>query len=152
MLRTILTALLIAAPVVTIASEADKEAIFNMFQRHDQALNQQDIEAVMATFTDDPVVLGTGLGERWVGREEVTEAYRHFFADFDKGSLERECTWRKGGIVGDAAWIVAECGYTDHKEGASRKYALNVSGVFIRQAGGDWRIQSMHFSNLISRP
>lgn len=150
MLRIILAASLLTLPLLaSTAAETEKSAIFELLERHDQALNQQDLDAIIATFSDEPVVMGTGPGEVWVGKEELIDAYKHFFADFDKGSLERACTWRKGDIVGDAAWLMAECGYSDSKAGEKREYVLNVSGVLVKQDEGDWRIQTMHFSNLV---
>ncbi len=51
--------------------------------KHDKALNDKNIEAVMSTFSTNPqtVLLGTGEGERFVGQQAIKEAYTEIFKD-----------------------------------------------------------------------
>src|SRR5262245_53519896 len=69
------------------SSENDRDAMMNMFQRHDDAMNQQNLEALVSMYSPaQSVILGTGPGERYEGREEIKMAYSEFFKDFDKGT------------------------------------------------------------------
>ena len=120
-----------------------------LLKKHDEAMNQHDLEGVVALFAPDPktVVLGTGPGERYQGREEIKTAYTEMFKDFDKGTLTHECYWREGGGNKSLRWGAAMCNFTDSKEGKKREYGLNVSAV-VEKEGDKWQFVMMHFSNL----
>lgn len=143
---------LLTAPVWA-AEEADNklsEELRAVLRQHDEALNRQDMKAVMALYADAPniAMMGTGPGEFWRGREAVENAYQAFFGDFKAGSMSAECPERASGQHGDAAWFAASCDIKDATpEGEPREYGLNVSGVLLKTADG-WRFQSLHFSNL----
>jgi uncharacterized protein (TIGR02246 family) len=121
--------------------------------KHDQAMNQQDLDAVMSLYAPEgnTVMLGTGPGENWVGKDEIRDAYTHFFQDYDKGTLASDCFWKTGDVEGNTAWLTAMCKMGDSKKGKKREYGLNVSAVLEKQ-GSDWLIRSMHFSNLTGPP
>ena len=124
-----------------------------MIQRHDKALSQQDLEVVLATYapTGEIVLMGTGPGEIWVGKEQIQSAYEHFFADFDKGTFVSDCGWKSGDVQDDMGWIMAVCKCTDSKDGKTREYGLNVSGT-LQKIDGKWYFRAMHFSNLTGPP
>ena len=157
MRRILMSAMLAGALVVTpaLAQEVNAQALENikaMLEKHDKALNQQDLKALMETFAVDPkiVVMGTGPGEIWVGQAAIEDAYKHFFADFEAGSMTTNCPWKMGDINGDLAWLMAACEVSDKpKEGAVRQYLLNISAV-LQQQENNWRFRTMHFSSLIS--
>ena len=123
--------------------------IAGLLQQHDDALNQHDLDAVMNVFAPsaNTVVLGTGPGERWLGKDEIRAAYTEIFKDFDKGTSTRACDWKTGEVVGATAWIASMCKFSDSKGGQKREYELNVSGV-LRKISGKWYFQSLHYSNL----
>jgi uncharacterized protein (TIGR02246 family) len=122
-------------------------------QKHDNAMNQQDLDTVMSLYAPEgnTVMLGTGPGENWVGKNEIRDAYSHFFQDYDKGTLSSDCFWKTGDVQGDTAWLTAMCKIVDSKRGKKREYGLNVSAV-LEKHGSDWLIRSMHFSNLTGPP
>lgn len=123
--------------------------IVGLLQKHDDALNQHDLDGVMSVFAPsaNTVVLGTGPGERWLGKDEIRAAYTEIFKDFDKGTSTRDCGWKTGEIIGASAWIASMCKFSDSKGGHKREYELNVSGV-LRKIDGKWYFQSLHYSNL----
>lgn len=120
-----------------------------MLQNHDEALNQQNMKGVLATFapTGEIVLMGTGPGELWVGKEQIQSAYEHFFQDFEKGTLVSDCGWKSGNVKDDMGWIMAVCKCTDSKDGKKRVYGLNISGT-LQKVDGKWYFRTMHFSNL----
>jgi uncharacterized protein (TIGR02246 family) len=124
-----------------------------MLQKHDSAMNQQDIDTVMSLYAPEgnTVLMGTGPGENWVGKDEIRDAYSHFFQDYDKGTQTSDCFWKTGDVQGDTAWLTAMCKVGDSKKGKKREYGLNVSAVLEKQ-GDNWLIRSMHFSNLTGPP
>jgi uncharacterized protein (TIGR02246 family) len=138
----------------TTASKADPKVIVEevkeLLAKHDKALNDKDLEAVMGTFSTDPktVVLGTGQGERFVGSEAIKEAYTEIFKDYDKGTLVATCDWKTGGAddAGKMAWLAATCQAKDSMKGAPREYVLNVSAAVVKQDNG-WRFMMLHMSN-----
>lgn len=44
--------------------------------------------------TTNIVVLGTGPGERWSGKDEIRSADAEIIKDFDKGTATRDCYWK----------------------------------------------------------
>lgn len=140
----------------TTASKADPkvvEEVKEMLAKHDKALNDQNLDAVMATFSNDPktVVLGTGQGERFVGQDAIRQAYTEIFKDYDKGTLETNCDWKEGGADDDGkmAWLAATCQAKDAQKGVKREYVLNVSAAVVKQDTG-WRFVMLHMSNQTS--
>lgn len=129
--------------------DANISQIAAVLDKHDDALNQHDLDAIMSVFApnDKTVVMGTGPGEKWQGKDEIKAAYTEIFKDFDKGTSTRDCSWKTGEISGATAWMASMCKFSDSKGGQKREYELNVSGV-LRKIGGKWYFQSIHFSNL----
>jgi uncharacterized protein (TIGR02246 family) len=149
---TLLVVLLCMGMMASLAQDADPKILAEIqktLKQHDAAMKGHDLEGVMALYSAEPntVMLGTGPGERWVGKEEIASAYTEFFKDYDPGTLNSECTWRTGGIHGDAAWLVAMCQMTDYLKNEKREYALNLSAVLEKQEG-QWVFRALHFSNL----
>jgi ketosteroid isomerase-like protein len=124
------------------------EAITSVVQQHDKALNEQDLDALMETFVPGPdtVLLGTSNAERFIGSENIRNAYIEIFKDFDSGTLEVECDWKTGQHLGDMAWLAGTCQAQDSLEGNPRVYGLNVTGALVRQ-DNQWRFAMLHMSN-----
>jgi uncharacterized protein (TIGR02246 family) len=154
LLATILSCILTAPAWAAEPPKSDPviEDIKAVLRQHDEAMNKQDLKALMGFYTDDPNValIGTGPGEFWKGKAAVEETYKEFFKDFKAGSLKHECPDVSGGYDGNIAWLVASCNMQDtFLDGQAREYALNVSAVLKREKAG-WRFQTLHFSNLTS--
>ena len=124
-------------------------AIISLLNKHDQAMNQKELNTVMSLYAtgDTTVLMCTGPGEKWVGEDEISDAYNHFFHEYDKGTLAHDCFWKTGASKGDIAWVSAICKMSDSLKNKKREYGLNISAVFERQ-GDDWLIRSIRFSNL----
>ena len=140
------------------AAKADPKAVEEvkgMLATHDKALNDQNLDAVMSTFSADPkvVVLGTGEGERFVGTEAIRNAYAEIFKDYEKGTLVTNCDWKTGDMdaSGTLAWAAATCKASDSMKGVKRDYVLNVSSALVKQDAG-WRFIMLHMSNATGGP
>lgn len=122
---------------------------------HDKALNDKNLDAIMATFSTDPqtVVLGTGTEERWVGPNEIRTAYTEMIKDYDPGTLQAVCDWKTGDAddAGTMAWLAASCTCKDSLQGKPREYKLNVSGTLEKQ-NNKWVFVSLHMSNAFQPP
>jgi ketosteroid isomerase-like protein len=131
------------------------EEVKELLAKHDKALNDQNLEAVLATFSTNPktVVLGTGQGERFVGQDAIRQAYIEIFKDYDKGTLTNPCDWKTGEAdeSGRMAWLAATCQAKDSQKGVNREYVLNVSATVVKQDSG-WRFVMLHMSNVTSGP
>ena len=134
------------------ATDPVREEIKAVLQKHDEAMDKQDLKALLALYADDPTIamMGTGPGEFWKGKAEVEVAYQEFLKDFKAGSLKHQCADTSGGHHGEVAWLVASCNMQDTTPaGQTREYVLNVSAV-LKQEKGSWKFQTLHFSNLTS--
>lgn len=133
-------------------SKADPviEDIKAILRQHDEAINRQDMKAVIGLYADNPDValVGTGPDEFWKGRDAVEGTYKEFFKDLKAGSFKHECPDISAGYDGNVAWLAASCNMRDNaQDGQIREYVMNVSGVLKKEKVG-WRIQTLHFSGL----
>jgi uncharacterized protein (TIGR02246 family) len=143
----------LSAPVLAAQSPEAEQASAELkavLRQHHEALNKQDIKALLALYADDPsvVLMGTGPGEFWKGKAAVEDTYQHFFQTFKAGSLTHECPDTSGGENGNTAWLVASCLMKEtNPAGQPHEFWLNVSAVLKKEKAG-WRYQTLHFSNL----
>lgn len=128
--------------------EAYIPQIMALLQKHYDALNRHDLDAVLESFVqgDRTVLMGTGPGQRWQGPEQIKAAYSRFFKEFDEGTLSRQCDWKTGGISGEIGWLAASCRFSDSKQGKARQYDVNITGV-LERLQGRWYFTSLHISN-----
>ncbi len=126
------------------------EEVQEMLAKHDKALNDQNIDAVMDTFSSDPkvVMLGTGQGERFTGQDNIKNAYLEIFKDYEKGTLITNCDWKTGDAEanGNIAWMAATCQAKDSMKGKTREYVLNVTAAVVKE-NAVWRFIMLHMSN-----
>jgi uncharacterized protein (TIGR02246 family) len=132
------------------AGQTDSKAeagIKKLIESYRAAVHKQDLPAVMKFFADGPdtVVMGTGPGELYVGKESIENAYRAFFSNFqaEKGKI----VWMKSGVNGNAAWIVGNSLITQTYKKGKNEFHMNWSVVLEKQ-GGQWKIVAFHFSHL----
>lgn len=146
----LLGALAAAVPALAEAKPAQSamEPIAALLHAHNKAFTAQDLRGVLATMTSNAVLMGTSPGELWAGQGEISDAYRHFFLDFDSGRQRFENLWWDGGVTGNTAWLMAVSKVTMLKGASKREFGLNVSLTCARE-GGRWLIRSLHFSNLV---
>lgn len=134
------------------AAKASEELKAVLKQHHD-AMNKQDLKALLALYADNPNValMGTGPGEFWKGKAAVEDTYKHYFETFKPGSLSHECPEAAGAEDGNSAWLMASCTMkdADPATGQPREFELNVSAVLKKEKDG-WRFQALHFSNLVA--
>ena len=145
-----------ASPPAKAAATPTADEIRAVLAAHDKALNDKNLDAVMATFSTDPttVLLGTGTEERWMGPQEIRTAYTEMFKDYDTGTLVTDCSeWKTGGAddAGTMAWLAATCNCKDSLKGKSRDYKMNVSGTVEKQ-NNKWVFVSLHMSNAFEPP
>ena len=126
------------------------DALRMLWQSQDKALDGHDLDGVMATFadSDDIMLMGTGPGEHWVGKAEISDAYSNIMKNFEANTLETKCTEGAGSSMGDVVWFTAVCTISRTSEGNDVDVVMNVSAVIVKQ-GEDWRFHTMHFSHLL---
>jgi ketosteroid isomerase-like protein len=120
-----------------------------LVELHNKALNAQDIKEVMETYADDPniVLMGTGLGESYVGEEAIGSAYNQIFNRFDANTLNFKYDWITVGSGSNFAWFAVATNVESSLKNEKRERAFNMSGA-LQKVAGNWRIVSMHFSRL----
>ena len=153
------TALAIAASIAVGVAQAEvgrppdealKAAVGTLWQDQHKALDAHDLDGVMGTYadSDDIMLMGTGPGEQWVGKEEVKDAYAHFMQNFDPYTMEVQCGDGAGSHRDDVVWLTAVCQFSDKQKDQTRRYVMNISAVVVKQSDG-WRFHTMHFSHLM---
>ena len=155
--EAIITGVAGVAAAVAVASRADAQAsqasnpdldqIRALLKAHDEAFTNQDLNGVMACFTEKASIMGTGPGEIWSGPDEIKVAYEHFFEGFDKGEQKFEYQFRIGGVTPEMGWLMASGNVTGKKDGKAFAYPLNIS-LTVAKKEGKWLIAAMHFSTL----
>ncbi len=147
----IFAVLLGATPAMVRAQDPDPKTVAEIKEvvdRHDKALSEKNLDALMETFVAGPhtVVLGTGPGERWVGPDEIRAAYTEIFKNYDAGTLQVTTTWKTGAAEGNVAWIAAQAQCVEYLKNEKREYGLNVTATLVKR-GAKWQIVSLHMSN-----
>lgn len=145
-----LTVSLGTQPLLAEDDQTTSEAVKQLWQAQQQALDAHDLAGVMQTFADgeDIMLMGTGPGEHWVGQAEIEDAFKHFMGGFDPNTMKAKCKEGVGHARDDVAWFTEVCHFRDRKDGKTRKFVANLSGVVIKQ-DDDWRFHSMHYSQVI---
>ncbi len=131
------------------AENPELAKIRDLLGAHDKAMTAHDLDAVLATLSDDAVVMGTGPGEWWVGKDEIKVAYEHFFKVFDEGQQDFEYNYRQGNLSGEMGFLFTTGSVKGKADGKEFAYPLNVS-LTVAKSGDDWKIAAMHFSTLVS--
>jgi uncharacterized protein (TIGR02246 family) len=136
------------APAAPAAPPAAAPEISAVMHAYAEAFQAKDIEGVMKTFADDPatIMMGTGDGETWVGKESIRAAHNAFFASIKKETTERKLLSAKQ--TGDTAWLAGFMTAKQTNEAGDNEFQLNLSLVLEKQ-GGEWRIVCMHFSRFL---
>lgn len=128
-------------------SNPELEKVRALLEAHDSAMTNHDLDGVMACLADSASVMGTGPGEMWTGKDEIKDAYGHFFMVFDKGEQEFDYFTRVGGLSSEMGWLMASGNVAGKRKGKEFAYPLNVS-LTVAKCGDEWKIASMHFSTL----
>ena len=132
---------------VSQATNPDLDQIRALLKTHDEAFTNQDLNGVLACFTEKAAIMGSGPGEIWSGPDEIKVAYEHFFEGFDKGEQKFEYEFKIGGVASDMGWLMASGNVTGKKDGKEFAFPLNIS-ITVAKKEGKWLIAAMHFSTL----
>lgn len=118
-------------------------------ERHNTALDAQDLKGVMATYSPAPgtVLLGTGPGEAYVGGEGISGAYSQFFTRLKPNSIHFNYDWLSTGAQGNVAWFAMTTTMQVATQQGPQERAFNLSGT-LQKEKGQWRFVSLHFSRL----
>ena len=132
------------------ARQTDPKAeaeIKKLIESYQAAVEKQDLAAIMKCFADGPdtVVMGTGPGELYVGKESIEKAHRAFFSNYV--TEKDKTTWMKSGLNGNAAWLVGTSLITQTQKKGMNEFEMNWSAVLEKQ-GDEWKIVAFHFSHL----
>ena len=134
-------------PAVAAANPESVEALVALYDSYAKAFSSHDAAGVVAAFAEDAVILGTGPGEIWGGRKEISQAYKNFFQGFDPGKQESEVLFRAANVIGGMAWLMAVNKVKFTKGADSTEFGVNSTVVF-EKVDGKWLIRLLHFSNL----
>ncbi|MBF0498355.1 MAG: nuclear transport factor 2 family protein [Deltaproteobacteria bacterium] len=120
-----------------------------LVEQQDKAFNAQDINGIMATYSSGPeiVVMGTGPGETYLGKQGIESAYSQFFNSFKAGELTTTYDWVSTSSKGDVAWFAVTKTLSKMVNKEKKERSLNLSGTATKE-NGQWRFVTLHFSRL----
>ena len=144
------------AATVAVAGTADAETsqanpeldqVRALLRAHDEAFTNQDLNGILACFTENAAIMGSGPGEIWSGPDEIRVAYQHFFEGFNKGEQKFEYQFRIGGLTSEMGWMMTAGNVNGKKVGKEFAFPLNLS-LTVAKKEGKWLFAAMHFSTL----
>ncbi len=138
---------LIMTVTAGLAGEPDGKAVAEikaLIEKHSEAFGAKDMEAVMAMYAQDAILIGTTPMQRWVGAKAIKKAHTEFFKSFDKEVIH--VTWTKIRTEGDTAWFAANCSVESAYRGWRDEYPINWSAVLTKK-NGKWLFRLAHFSS-----
>jgi len=128
------------APEIDLAAEeeAAREAIEEMAEQWDAAMNAGDYEAVADLFTDDGIQMGADA-PALVGKAAIRNAMK---TDFEENTVQSENVTEEIRLAGD--WAVVRGTYKEIRTPKAGGEPIELVGkwldVYERQADGSWKI------------
>lgn len=103
------------------------------FQHHVEALGAQDIDAIVADYTDDAVFIGNGTVRR--GREGVRQAFAELIDAVPDASWELPAKVFEGDIL-----------YLEWKADSARNRVDDGTDTFVFTEDGQIRVQTVKYT------
>ena len=143
-----LVGLFVVAPCIAAEINPEtKEELKVVRDQYREAFKLKNIDAVVAMYAPDAVLMGTGPGELYEGADAIRAAHVEFFKNFDKE--EQSIEWVKFGAKGDVAWVAVTEKFTSYMKSKKIEFQIN-STMVLEKRNGKWVIVVRHFSNLVS--
>jgi uncharacterized protein (TIGR02246 family) len=137
-----------AAPCLAQPSESPQVTeIKKVLENHQEAFQKRDMSGTMSFFAQGPdtVLMGTGSGEIYKGKDAIEKAYQEFFKTFD--TEKHKFTWMQVKVKDNVAWVMFTSQITSTLKNVSNQFDLHWSGVLEKQ-NGKWQFVAVHFSQL----
>jgi ketosteroid isomerase-like protein len=120
-------------------------AVLAVLEQYKQAIEQRDMERLLALFAPDPdiVVIGTGAGEHRVGLADLR-------GQIDPDRSQPEATsseWGRPSVSADGsvAWVAVNV--VVHTRVAGQEVSLPLrSPAVLERRGADWLVMKAHLS------
>tara|TARA_R110002096_G_scaffold26296_6_gene81337 strand:+ start:1871 stop:2362 length:492 start_codon:yes stop_codon:yes gene_type:complete len=128
-------------------SNPELEPVKALLKAHHDAMAARDMDGVLATFTEDGAIMGTGPEEMWAGKAELKNAFTNFFEGYDKGEQDFESDYRIGALSSDMGWMLTSGTVKGKLKGVDFALPLNMS-LTVSKKDGAWKIAAMHFSTV----
>jgi ketosteroid isomerase-like protein len=126
------------------ALEADVLAVVERFRTGWEKMDAEQILSTIAP-TDDMVMYGTDLVERWVGYESLIEPTKAMTGAFSnavyKWGLDEPMVW----VRGDVGWACGDLTVSLEVDGEPLTLVMRSTFVVAREKSG-WKIAHSHFS------
>jgi len=143
-----LVSFFVVAPCVAADASPETKAELKAFlKQYRKAFNAKDVDAVVAMYAPDAVLMGTGPGELYEGSDAIRMAHIEFFKSFDKE--EYAIDWIKTGAKADIAWIAASVKFTSHLKDKKAEFLIHSTSV-LEKRDDKWLFVVRHISNLVS--
>lgn len=137
-----------AAPCLAQPNESPQVAeLKKVIENHQEAFQKRDLPGTMSFFAPGPdtVLMGTGSGELYLGKDSIENAYREFFKNFD--TEKHKFTWIQVKVKDHVGWVMFTSQITSILKNVPNQFDLHWSGVLEKQ-NGKWQFVAVHFSQL----
>jgi ketosteroid isomerase-like protein len=127
------------------ASPEVEAAVLSIIKDSWDAYRLRDVEQVLSFYSSDPdlVAVGTGLDERFVGREALKAGLINDFSLGNEATLR--ITWASVSEAGNVAWVAADC-VADVIVGCQTASVAGRLTAVLEKRSEKWYIMQTHFS------
>ncbi|HUV01974.1 MAG TPA: nuclear transport factor 2 family protein [Desulfobacteria bacterium] len=125
-------------------TEAEIKAVL---ERMAEAYQNNDVDAVMGCYAPDPgvVSIGTGNDEKYIGPEQLRQAYERDFAQSESVSMTFDWLSVSIAAAGNVAWVASDITVHVLVSGKDLTFSGRLTGV-MENRDGNWLIVQGHFS------
>lgn len=129
------------------SDKALETQVLEVVERFRTGWEKMDAEQILSTIapTDDMVMYGTDLVERWIGYDALVEPTKAMTEAFSnavyKWGAGEPMVW----VRGDVGWACGDLTVTLEVEGEPLTLVMRSTFVVTREDGG-WKIAHSHFS------
>jgi uncharacterized protein (TIGR02246 family) len=128
----------------TTASEADRQAVLDVFARLYKAWEAGDADAFVADYTDDATVVQPGIYKK--DRQEIRDSMAALFAGPLSGTRATDTPGKIRFLTDDTVIVVSEGGIIFPGQDAVSSEALVRATWVLVKRDGSWYIASYHNS------
>lgn len=124
-------------------SEQTREQIMAVLRRLVEATGRKDVESIMASTDPDFRGLGSGAGEKTIGREAYRRHIERDFAQVETIALSLSDV--QISAEGTVAWVMADMTYHIVADGVPQDLNGRMTMV-LRGTGHAWVVAQVHYS------
>jgi uncharacterized protein (TIGR02246 family) len=145
-LWAVMTILALSSVVTAVAVTpvyAPRVVALKMLEAHNRAFTARDLNAVMALYAPDAVVIDSSASRVFIGREAIRSWFESIF--LKPGETRGVYRLLTAGRDGRVVWFTTQLISSRVDQARNVTARLRLSGVLVKRAGA-WRVVQLHVS------